>query len=461
MRAAMARADADVAGANAARLVIFGAPEAIVPVGDRTGEAGKKAGVEWEEPVDPPKPKRPTPEEIAAKRSRLDARLRARRSSPTLMGLEQMGIGSAEARGWTSVQATAFEEQMVAHKYNLFAVSRMGRKKPPKTKCGPEEEMLQEGNEFLGKDKENDKAGDNRAIDDEKKDAAKDETGEPNGGGERAPGVELDVDDVPCLKCGETDGEPDFVLCDGCPKGGHYQCLGLPGVPEGDWFCADCVKDKETHLSPRKVPSADDFDEGTLGREAQGQDAARHGGLLLQQLAHQARHERRRRRQVRVRRRRRSARQAQVHRVRQAREDHQPGEGARAAGHRRLAREKAGAKTQEGRPEERRRTRVEEGGRAAQVHAEVRAVPEEDREDPRAVRAVEQTGVGQAVEAGDDRLGRGGGRRRRGGGRAREEETRVRRGDADAGVRKPAVPEGGRRVLGRRRVIGDGWTTRL
>ena len=261
MRAAMARADADVAGANAARLVIFGAPEAIVPVGDRTGEAGKKAGVEWEEPVDPPKPKRPTPEEIAAKRSRLDARLRGRRSSPTLMGLEQMGIGSAEARGWTAEQATAFEEQMVAHKYNLLAVSRMGRKKPPKTKCGPEEEMLQEGNEFLGKDKENDKAGDNRAIDDEKKDAAKDETGEPNGGGERAPGVELDVDDVPCLKCGETDGEPDFVLCDGCPKGGHYQCLGLPGVPEGDWFCADCVKDKETHLSPRKVPSADDFDE--------------------------------------------------------------------------------------------------------------------------------------------------------------------------------------------------------
>ena len=214
--------------------------------------------------VDPPKPKRPTPEEIAAKRSRLDARLRGRRSSPTLMGLEQMGIGSAEARGWTAVQATAFEEQMVAHKYNLFAVSRMGRKKPPKTKCGPEEEMLQEGNEFLGKDKENDKAGDNRARDDEKKDA--DERTRTRASRTAAASgcpspVELDVEDVPCLKCGETDGEPDFVLCDGCPKGGHYQCLGLPGVPEGDWFCADCVKDKETHLSPRKVPSADDFDE--------------------------------------------------------------------------------------------------------------------------------------------------------------------------------------------------------
>lgn len=80
----------------------------------------------------------------------------------------------------------------------------------------------------------------------------------------------MDVDDVPCLKCGETDGEPDFVLCDGCPKGGHYQCLGLPGVPEGDWFCADCVKDKETHLSPRKVPSADDFDEEPVDERLKG-----------------------------------------------------------------------------------------------------------------------------------------------------------------------------------------------
>jgi hypothetical protein len=191
-----------------------------------------------------------------------------------------MGIGSADARGWTAMQASAFEEQMVAHKYNLFAVSRMGQKKPPKKKTSPEKEMLKEGNEFLGKDKENDKAGDNK-VDEEKteekqadekqaeeKQAEEKQTDEKK---EQQPGTGDEVDDVPCLKCGETDGEPDFVLCDGCPKGGHYQCLGLPGVPDGDWFCTDCVRDKETHLSPgRKVPPADDFDEEPLDERLKG-----------------------------------------------------------------------------------------------------------------------------------------------------------------------------------------------
>ena len=55
------------------------------------------------------------------------------------------------------------------------------------------------------------------------------------------------TDDVACLKCGKTDGEADFVLCDACPdddvRGGHWRCLGMPGLPTGDWFCDRCVRD--------------------------------------------------------------------------------------------------------------------------------------------------------------------------------------------------------------------------
>ena len=47
-------------------------------------------------------------------------------------------------------------------------------------------------------------------------------------------------DETPCLVCGRADDEASFVLCDSCPKGGHFRCLNMPRVPEGDWFCSDC-----------------------------------------------------------------------------------------------------------------------------------------------------------------------------------------------------------------------------
>ena len=47
-------------------------------------------------------------------------------------------------------------------------------------------------------------------------------------------------DETPCLVCGRADDEASFVLCESCPKGGHFRCLNLPGVPEGDWFCPAC-----------------------------------------------------------------------------------------------------------------------------------------------------------------------------------------------------------------------------
>ena len=64
-------------------------------------------------------------------------------------------------------------------------------------------------------------------------------------------------DETPCMVCGRVDGEEDFVLCDGCPKGGHYACLGMPAVPTGDWFCPECVRaGKDTANGDAATPTA-------------------------------------------------------------------------------------------------------------------------------------------------------------------------------------------------------------
>jgi len=51
----------------------------------------------------------------------------------------------------------------------------------------------------------------------------------------------------PCMICGADDRAEELVLCDGgkhdtpCPHTAHLSCLGLSEVPDGDWFCPDCM----------------------------------------------------------------------------------------------------------------------------------------------------------------------------------------------------------------------------
>mmetsp|Transcript_20081 Transcript_20081/g.41615 ORF Transcript_20081/g.41615 Transcript_20081/m.41615 type:complete len:624 (-) Transcript_20081:2184-4055(-) len=45
-------------------------------------------------------------------------------------------------------------------------------------------------------------------------------------------------DDDKCAIC--NDGG-DLILCDGCDKSYHLQCVNLREVPEGDWFCPQCT----------------------------------------------------------------------------------------------------------------------------------------------------------------------------------------------------------------------------
>uniref|UniRef100_A0A1J3ER91 Protein Jade-1 n=1 Tax=Noccaea caerulescens TaxID=107243 RepID=A0A1J3ER91_NOCCA len=57
---------------------------------------------------------------------------------------------------------------------------------------------------------------------------------------------EVEDDGIMCVVCQSTDGEPSnpIVFCDGCDLMVHASCYGNPlvkGIPEGDWFCRECV----------------------------------------------------------------------------------------------------------------------------------------------------------------------------------------------------------------------------
>eukprot|EP00439_Symbiodinium_sp_Y106_P074721 s1539_g14.t1 len=53
-----------------------------------------------------------------------------------------------------------------------------------------------------------------------------------------------EFEDHVCSICKRPGGDDALLLCDGrngrCRGAAHFYCLGLPGVPEGDWFCAEC-----------------------------------------------------------------------------------------------------------------------------------------------------------------------------------------------------------------------------
>lgn len=55
-----------------------------------------------------------------------------------------------------------------------------------------------------------------------------------------------DDDGIVCAICQSTDGDPKdpIVFCDGCDLMVHTSCYGSPliqGIPEGDWFCNQCL----------------------------------------------------------------------------------------------------------------------------------------------------------------------------------------------------------------------------
>ena len=57
----------------------------------------------------------------------------------------------------------------------------------------------------------------------------------------RPPNQCADVEDLPCAVCGWEGDEDAFVLCESCPNGGHFRCLGMRRLPSDAWTCAVCV----------------------------------------------------------------------------------------------------------------------------------------------------------------------------------------------------------------------------
>lgn len=69
-------------------------------------------------------------------------------------------------------------------------------------------------------------------------------------------GEEDDDDGIVCAVCNSTDGDPTdpIVLCDGCDLMVHAKCYGNPlnkanGIPEGEWYCAQCLDESGSEKS--------------------------------------------------------------------------------------------------------------------------------------------------------------------------------------------------------------------
>jgi hypothetical protein len=45
----------------------------------------------------------------------------------------------------------------------------------------------------------------------------------------------------PCPICNSSEREDVLLLCDSCDAAYHTHCIGLEGIPDGDWYCMECA----------------------------------------------------------------------------------------------------------------------------------------------------------------------------------------------------------------------------
>ncbi|OHW91639.1 origin recognition complex subunit 4 [Colletotrichum incanum] len=66
---------------------------------------------------------------------------------------------------------------------------------------------------------------------------------------EQAPEEEEDED--VCLVCSKPDSKPGnrILFCDGCDKAYHQKCYKVAKVPRGDWYCNECVQQKQSRAA--------------------------------------------------------------------------------------------------------------------------------------------------------------------------------------------------------------------
>ena len=64
------------------------------------------------------------------------------------------------------------------------------------------------------------------------------------------------AEDLACSVCDGNDRDDAMLLCDGeCERGYHFDCIGLNGIPDGDWFCHECrqLRASRTFLQRRSL----------------------------------------------------------------------------------------------------------------------------------------------------------------------------------------------------------------
>lgn len=57
-------------------------------------------------------------------------------------------------------------------------------------------------------------------------------------------------DEVVCQICSRLNSQKgnEILLCDGCDFSVHQKCYGVPVVPEGDWYCKECMPTSEADI---------------------------------------------------------------------------------------------------------------------------------------------------------------------------------------------------------------------
>ncbi|WQF80297.1 Putative Zinc finger, PHD-type, AAA+ ATPase domain, Zinc finger, FYVE/PHD-type [Colletotrichum destructivum] len=74
---------------------------------------------------------------------------------------------------------------------------------------------------------------------------------------------EEEEDDDVCLVCSKPDSKPGnrILFCDGCDKAYHQKCYKVPKVPRGDWYCNECVQQKQSRAAAAdeavKIPNVE------------------------------------------------------------------------------------------------------------------------------------------------------------------------------------------------------------
>jgi PHD-finger len=68
-------------------------------------------------------------------------------------------------------------------------------------------------------------------------------------------------EDFECMICQSPEDAKRMLLCDGCDDAFHMRCLDPPldAIPEGDWYCSECMAIREmccqVCTSPPAAPS--------------------------------------------------------------------------------------------------------------------------------------------------------------------------------------------------------------